>query len=144
MDQSYKVMRALSADPSSGVELFDGYEYFEAPPEAYAKLQGGYSNIEGFRVLDKHELPQGIKFGTKYRTWCVNPPVYLAYLLRKLVLGGARQIRHDLVSADEAFHLTDSVDTVVNCSGFGFYSDPAVFPIRGAFAARFLCKFMFP
>jgi D-amino-acid oxidase len=134
MDRSYGAMRALSSDPSSGVQLYDGYEYFEKPTEAYTQLKGGYSEIEGFRVLEKDELPPGMTFGTKYRTWCVNPPVYLAYLLRKLVLAGAKQVRYELANADEAFHLAGpgvEVDTVINCSGFGFYSDPAMFPIRG-------------
>ncbi|KIW15518.1 hypothetical protein PV08_05564 [Exophiala spinifera] len=121
-----------TSEPACGVVFMDGYDYLSCPSEAYTHLRGGYGDAEGLQVLPKQELPKGtnITFGTRYRTWSLNPPVYCAYLLRKFQLRGGKTLRRSLTCAEEAFSLASNVDTVVNCSGFGF-GDPAFFPIRG-------------
>lgn len=69
------------SEPESSVRFVEGIEYFELPDEPYLKLNGGYSEgIEGFQKLHKDQLPVGVKFGTKYRTWVLNAPYYLKYL----------------------------------------------------------------
>jgi D-amino-acid oxidase len=110
----------------------DGFDFLEEPSEAYKELQGGYGKAEGLRVLEKHELPVGVgvTFGTKYRTWSLNSPVYLAFLLRKFRLKGGKTMKRELHRAEEAFETADGVGVVVNCSGFGF-GDDNVYPIRG-------------
>jgi D-amino-acid oxidase len=128
---SYSAFKDLAvADPSSGVQMIDGYEYIEKPDEAYSQLQGGYSNVEGFRILRADELPAHVKFGVTYRTWSVDPSVYLPWLKQRLILGGAKFLHYNLVNILEAYTLFDRIDILVNCSGMGF-SDPDVFPIRG-------------
>jgi hypothetical protein len=130
--ETYKVFKKISEDRSSGVGFIDGIEYFENPSEAHTTLGGRYSDVDGFRVLNKHELPTGVKFGTAYKTWCVNPPVYLEWLERQLTLGGVQFVQGSLSNILEVFpllHLPKST-IVINCSGVGF-SDPNVFPTRG-------------
>lgn len=127
-----------SADQSSGVKLIDGFEYLEYPSEAYVKLQGRYSDIDCFRVLEDSELPADVKFGTMYRTWSLNTPVYLAWLERQLLLGGVRFIRHNLVSIVEGFYFSNIESRIlINCSGTGF-SDPKVYPTRGITFSTFI------
>ena len=58
--------------------MMDGFEYVDIPSEAYLELQGRYSEVDGLRVLEEHELPRGVKFGVMYKTWSLNSPVYLA------------------------------------------------------------------
>jgi hypothetical protein len=41
-------------------------------------LKGCYSQIDEFRGL-KNELPTGVKFGTRYNTWCLNPYIWLGW-----------------------------------------------------------------
>jgi D-amino-acid oxidase len=130
---TYKVLREIaSTHPESGVTMVRGFEYFENPSEAYAKLQGRYSDICGFRVLDKSELPPNVKFGTTYETWCLNPPLYLKWLEDQLVSMDVQFIQSNLVSALEAFSILNEKDinTVINCSGAGI-ADTKSFPIRG-------------
>lgn len=126
-------MKALAQEePACGVEFMNGYDFIAAPSDHYVNLTGGYGEAEGLVVLARHEFPKdmGINFGSKYRTWSLNSPVYCAYLLRKFRLRGGKTLKTTLMCAEEAFSLADNVDTVVNCSGFGF-GDPDVFPIRG-------------
>jgi len=129
---SYAAFKEIALDSSSGVRFVDGFDYFENPSEPYKTLAGGYSDIDDFTVLDESLLPPGVSFGTKYKTWCLNPPVYLQWLERNLVLKGVRFVRRRLNSAVEVFPLFNLEPTaiIVNCSGMGF-CDPAVFPTRG-------------
>lgn len=130
---TYETFKQISTeDPSGGVKLIEGYDYFRHPSKAYTSLEGRYSQIDGFRVLENSELPDGIKFGTTYRTWCLNPPVYLNWLKRQLIFGGVQFVQYNLANILEVFPVVKEPETtiVINCSGFGF-SDPAMFPIRG-------------
>ena len=130
---THEVFKKIACtDESSGVKLMDGFEYFEDPSDAYLELKGRYSQIEGFRVLANSELPLGVKFGTTYKTLTLNPPVYVAWLERQLVLGGVEILKRDLVNVLEAFAVLKDVNAglIINCSGIGF-SDPDVFPTRG-------------
>ncbi|ETN38616.1 uncharacterized protein HMPREF1541_06653 [Cyphellophora europaea CBS 101466] len=127
------ILRVQSVEePACGVVFMDGYDFLANPSEAYLNLRGGYGETEGFKLLAKDELPQGmgITFGAKYRTWSLNSPVYCAFLLRKFILRGGHTLKQTLTHAQEAFSLRPNVGTVVNCSGFGF-GDPDMFPLRG-------------
>ncbi|KAL6401510.1 D-amino-acid oxidase [Ilyonectria robusta] len=128
---TWDVFRAESKTyPEAGIEFMDAFDYLEDPPEEYVKLQGGYSEAEGFQLLEQDELQPNIKFGSKYRAWCLNPVVYCAFLLRRFVVRGGKVMRLRLASLDEAASLAPDVQVVVNCSGIGF-GDPEVFPIKG-------------
>ncbi|KAH7014559.1 uncharacterized protein B0I36DRAFT_378217 [Microdochium trichocladiopsis] len=136
-----------------GVTRCTGREFLEAPSEAYRAQTKtsfeaetgltGYRRLSGSRRCghDTFELPLGVGFGFEYQTYCINPPVYCASLLRKFLSeGGVALERRQLQSVDEAFDLfpgsssslssQDTVDLVVNASGTGF-GDPECFPTRG-------------
>lgn len=69
--------------------------------------------------------------GFTYSTFCVNPPVYCASLLRTFLLRGGSILRQSLASEWEGFTITGcNVRVVVNASGIGF-DDPECFPTRG-------------
>lgn len=120
------------SDPAAGIQFLDGYEYLQSPGKEYTELQGGYANIDGFRLLQKHELPPQCSWGSAYRTWCLHSPIYCAHLLRKFILRGGKQLRYQFSAAEEAFSLAPNVKTVINCSGRGF-GDPASFITRGMY-----------
>lgn len=96
-----------------------------------------YGHLDGFRVLDASQLPDGVKWGVKYRTFVVNSPLYCAYLLRRTLLNGGRMRECTLSSLDEAFSLEENVKAVVNCSGTGF-GDEKSFIIRGIYLPIYL------
>lgn len=136
-NMTHTAMKAIAQEePASGVEFMDGYDFISSPSDLYVNLAGGYGEAEGLIKLTEKDFPKGmgITFGSKYRTWSLNSPVYCAYLLRKFQLRGGKTLKTTLMTAEEAFFLADKVDTVVNCSGFGF-GDRDAFPIRGKFEA---------
>ena len=119
-----------------------GVEYLEAPVGAYLDREGvedayGGGYLEGFEELSSSEdsgdggLPDGVKWGVRYKSFVINSPVYCAYLLRRFVLRGGRTREYTLADLREAFYLAENVKTVINCSGMGF-GDPKSFIIRGA------------
>lgn len=133
--RTYEVMKQLAAEePAAGIKFMEGIEHLEAPPREYLECFDGennvYAHLDGFRQLSKDELPPGVKWGVRYWTWCLNSPVYLAFLLRKFILKGGETKEYTLSSPMEAFELAKNVKTVVNCSGMGF-ADPKSFIIRG-------------
>lgn len=139
--RTYDVFQHIAAEEpaASGVQFLPGEEYLQKPPpeyldavadvskSAYGHLQGGFERIS----LDEIQN-SAVRLGIRYWTYCVNSPVYAAYLLRKFVLKGGRTRGYTLAALDEAFLLEPNVTTVVNCSGMGF-GDPKSFIIRGLF-----------
>lgn len=134
---TYARMLALAATaPHAGITPLPGVEYLE--PQA--ALRGGYLDltparaaelgIPGFELLPAGELPSGVAWGCKYPTYCVNPMVYCAYLLRRCVLLGARLSHTAVRGWEEVLHRTGAT-VVVNASGDGFGADDKVGVTRG-------------
>lgn len=124
---TYKRFNEITLNEDScGVKLIEIVEYFESPPEQH---RGCHSDIESFRVLKHSELPSGVEFGISYRTWSINPPVYLAWLESQLLDRGVQFVRCNLKSPLDACSRIEA-DVLINCSGTGF-SDPKAYFVRG-------------
>lgn len=121
-------------EPGVGIRRLPGIEYLEDPPDDYRKQDAltftTETGLPGYRKFDAHELPQGVKLGFEYETYCINAPLYSANLLRKFIVQGGKTVQRDLKSEWEAFILAPNVKLVVNASGMGF-GDAKCFPIRG-------------
>jgi len=119
----------------AGLTFMKGIEYLENPPQQYLNLNREKAEELGYRdfgLLPDDKLPDGVKWGCEYLTWCVNPMMYCCFLLRQFVrLGGSvvnGVIHHPTKLFDQDQFSSASV--VINCSGFGF-NDQAVVPTRG-------------
>lgn len=130
---------ARDEDVASGIKFVAGEEFFEKSPPEYVDAAADVSKsvyahlAEKFEVLRASEVADAdVTLGFRYWTYCVNSPVYIAYLMRKFVLNGGRTMERSLVALEEAFSLGNNVCAVVNCSGMGF-GDPKSFIIRGTF-----------
>ncbi|KFZ12736.1 hypothetical protein V502_06948 [Pseudogymnoascus sp. VKM F-4520 (FW-2644)] len=137
--RTYEVFQRIAAEEpaASGVQFVPGEEYLQKPPQEYLDAvadvsKSAYEHLsKGFEQLSPEEIGNSaVRLGIRYWTYCVNSPVYAAYLLRKFVLKGGRTRGYTLAALDEAFSLEPNVTTVVNCSGMGF-GDPKSFIIRG-------------
>ncbi|OIW22281.1 FAD dependent oxidoreductase-like protein [Coniochaeta ligniaria NRRL 30616] len=135
--KTYSRMVALSkTNPEAGITFMKGIEYIEAPGPEYAELteqRAKELKMPGFRLLRADEFPdENVKWGCEYYTWCVNPMVYCAFLLRRLVHRGGKIIKRELREPTEVYAMRElgSVRTVVNASGIGF-GDRDVYPTRG-------------
>ncbi len=139
--QTAKVMKRIAREtPEAGVGLIKGAEYLESPPPENLKLRTGdvYAGPDdSFRVLPQNELPEGVKWGCEYESYCINVLVYCCWLLRRFQEGGGRTLQQRLERVEEAFELAERlvgvgrVDTVVNCSGRNFDMDAEMRIIRG-------------
>ncbi|KAI1455730.1 FAD dependent oxidoreductase [Annulohypoxylon moriforme] len=136
--RTFEHMRAVQARyPEAGITFMKGIEYLEAPNDAYLALSEERAKTElgmrGFRLLGKGELPEGVKWGCEYDTWCVNPMVYCAFLLRRIAILGGKVLRREVRDPREIFAWSfeaGPVDVLVNASGIGF-GDENVFITRG-------------
>lgn len=118
--------------PEFGVTMLEGVDYVsgDAAP-TYQALLPEYKALEGFRVLGKDEMPEGVEFGARYDSYTVDTETYTYHLLRRIRLLGGKLLRLRLNNPNEAFYLEGhDVKLVVNCSGLGF-GDPKSFIIRG-------------
>lgn len=123
-------------EPHCSIEFMPGIEYFSEPSEKVLNLDKGYTEeTSKFEVLKQDQLPPGIKFGTRYETWCVNPVLYLDFLVRKLTLLGVVLHRKKLDSLKQVYDIIPNVKKIVNCTGKGLqYNggyDKKSFGIRG-------------
>jgi D-amino-acid oxidase len=135
--KTYSYMEGLSiTNPEAGITFMKGIEYIEAPGPEYDELtedRAGELEMEDFRLLRPEEFPdEKVKWGCEYRTWCVNPMVYCAFLLRRFVHRGGKVVKRELRDPKEVFAMQElgSVYLVVNASGMGF-GDKDVYPTRG-------------
>jgi D-amino-acid oxidase len=120
------VLGDLAGEPAAGVRQVSGREVAEepaSPPEWLDLLPGGA------RMCAASELPDGFASGWRYTAPVVTMPVYLDYLLARLLAAGGT------VSVAEVPSLSSlSAPVVVNCSGIGarhLVPDPEVVPVRG-------------
>ncbi|KAH8899396.1 FAD dependent oxidoreductase-like protein [Thozetella sp. PMI_491] len=140
--ETYRRMADLAAaHPEAGITWMKGIEYLEAPEATYLGLTEAKAQelgMEGFRFLRRDELPDDkVQWGCEYRTWCVNPMVYLMFLLRRFAFRGGKVVKRELRDPAEVFELGEDVlgaghrvQLVVNASGNGF-GDRNVFVTRG-------------
>ncbi|OCT53976.1 hypothetical protein CLCR_10450 [Cladophialophora carrionii] len=135
-----EIMRRIAREnPEAGVAEMPALEYFEKPPPELLRLKTGDVYAwprDGFRVLERQELPQNAEWGCEYQSYCINVPVYCRWLMDRFVARGGRVIQRRLSSAGAAFDFAreDGVGAnslVVNCSGRNFDADPKVKIIRG-------------
>ena len=138
--RTFEVMKRIASEkPKAGVKLMQGVEYLDRPGEGELEMKDGdvYAGAEdGFRVLQKSELMEGVKWGCEYGTYCINVPVYCGYLLKEFQAKGGRIVSRRIGNVKQAFVLNEDeiggeVSTVVNCSGTNFGKDPKVQLIRG-------------
>lgn len=94
--------------------------------------------VPGFRILSPFELPPSIDSGTAFRSVCINPAIYLPYLVSQGLARGVTVKRAVLTHIAEAsaLHASGRADVVVNCTGLlacqlGGVMDPDVIPVRG-------------
>lgn len=127
-----------AAHPEAGITFTDGIELFEDPPAKVQRLtpeRAQTLGYEGFRLIPRQELPEHVKLGYTYRTWCVNPMVYCSFLLRKFSFHGGKIVKAEVRNPAEVFAMEgyEHVAFVVNASGSGF-GDDNVYITRGQYS----------
>ncbi|MBX6355182.1 MAG: FAD-dependent oxidoreductase [Micromonosporaceae bacterium] len=126
-NQSLEVFRGLTGHVEAGVRMLDGLEVARTPMPA----PGWMAMLDHFRVCPPAELPEGFATGWRYTAPVIDMPVYLGYLLQRLVDAGGKLESGVITSLDE---LRTQAAIAVNCTGVGarqLVPDPEVTPTRG-------------
>lgn len=109
-DRTLGELRKLATDPDTGVDLVSGTEASRTavdPPDWSGRM-------DGFRICEVGELPEGFVTGWRYTVPAVDMPIYLSYLERRLMAaGGSIEIRR----FDSLAEAASVARLVVNCAG---------------------------
>ncbi|KAF7715988.1 Uncharacterized protein PECH_004587 [Penicillium ucsense] len=95
--------------------------------------------MPNFRNLPADQLPPGIDNAQTFTSVCINPAIYLPWLVTQCMKGGCvlkRAVLSHIADAADAHHSGVKADVVVNCTGLGSrklggVTDGQVHPIRG-------------
>jgi D-amino-acid oxidase len=126
-DRTLEVLRKLATDPETGVHLVSGIEASRTPVEP----PDWGNRLDGFRMCDAGELPEGFFAGWRFTAPMVDMPVYLAYLERRLATADCAVELRQITTLNEAATVAP---VVVNCTGMGardLVPDLDLAPIRG-------------
>ncbi|GAV56371.1 hypothetical protein ZYGR_0BB01480 [Zygosaccharomyces rouxii] len=133
--------RFAALNPDSTIRFSKGTDWLEEPSKEYSELGAGYNadSLKDFKLLEK--LPDGVKFGAEYSTFCLDAPEYLKFLqnaieqLCKLQNIQLHFVRLTLPSLKYIRELYPDVSLVFNATAYGLqYNggyDPACYKIRG-------------
>jgi D-amino-acid oxidase len=146
MRETYQKLEKIAKEnPEAGVDFVPAVEYFDvADATSFLAEENGYTEWPGFRVLQSAEYTskhESIQFGVTYRSWVLNPPVYLKWLQQRAEKQGAQFIKAELTDLQHAVALyrgiqrhdnMNDITAVVDASGRGF-NDQDSFPSRGQF-----------
>lgn len=131
--RSWPRFSAVAQDPASGVALHTHWEAGSSP----LPTPGYLDVMQDVREFAFPDVPGGYAHGLSYRTFLIDMPVYLRWLLERFRAEGGRLflLAGPLRNLHEVAALPHSA--VVNCSGFGardLCHDPAVYAMRGQVA----------
>jgi hypothetical protein len=140
---------------TAGITFLKGIEYLERPGPEYLALSTPSNpnalNLPGFRLLPPSSFPADgkVTWACEYDTWCVNPMVYCAFLLRRFAHHGGKLLERELRCPEEVFSLDLSSPSpspssptpkdgskiapkiIINATGTGLTPDPHMTLTRG-------------
>jgi D-amino-acid oxidase len=125
--ESLEVFHDLAGQRDAGVRMLGGLEVARqrvAAPDWMTLL-------DGFSECQPGDLPGGFVTGWRYVAPVMDMPVYLGYLVNRLVDAGGKLEAGTVTSLDE---VRTQAPIAVNCTGYGarhLVPDRAVTPVRG-------------
>lgn len=120
--------------PACGLDRYISTEYWDKQPSV-AKILSLESYLESYVVIPSSDLPDGVGFGIKFKSWNFNCPFFLLNFKIYLENRGVVFVRRKLSHIAQAY-LSSSTKIVFNCSGIGAHklggvNDLKVYPTRG-------------
>lgn len=117
-----------------GLDRYESTEYWDTTPSK-EKRESLKSYLEEYGQVSSDDLPSGVAFGIKFKSWNFNCPLFLqnfqAFLENK---HNIKFTRKKLSHVSEAY--SSDTEVVFNCSGIGSHKlggvlDSQVYPTRG-------------
>ncbi|KAK2796748.1 hypothetical protein FQN50_009429 [Emmonsiellopsis sp. PD_5] len=109
-----ELWRIAERHPESGARHIEMTEIMDHGSKEAVWYQ---NKVPGFRFLPDEELPKGAKFGMKYQTVVINPPIFLVWFRGYLEERGVRFQRTFVKSLRDLKGMGH--DVLVNATGFG-------------------------
>ncbi|CAG8450629.1 11707_t:CDS:2 [Acaulospora morrowiae] len=101
--QNLKTLDNKSSE--TGIMIVEGFDYWD---EILHQIGRNHGSRIYYRHLSKEELSNGVEFGTTYKTFPINSPKYLSYLLKSFnSLGGSTKCISLSHIKDAKFENTD-------------------------------------
>jgi glycine/D-amino acid oxidase-like deaminating enzyme len=131
MEHSYRYFQDMVGD-RYGIRWISNYMLADRPFAADDLFVRHSDMYPEFRTLSERDHPFPAPHARHFDTMFIEPPVYLAALMRDYYAGGGRIVvrsfgdRADLVSLDEP--------VIINCSGLGsreLFGDDDLIPVKG-------------
>lgn len=129
----HKVQAKLGGS-KCGLDRYISTEYWDLMPSP-AKKDSLKEYLEEYEDIPANDLPKGVAYGIKFRSWNFNCPLFLlnfqAFLENE---NGVKFTRKRISHVSDAY--SSNTETVFNCTGIGAHklggvSDSNVYPTRG-------------
>ncbi len=123
----------VQADAAAGVRKHIHWEASSVPRPRADYL----SVMQQVRILERPEVPGGYAFGWHYRTFFIDMPLYLPWLMAQFEKNNGRVVVVERQFTDLEQLACLPADIVFNCSGLGsrqLCHDPRLIPVKGQVA----------
>jgi D-amino-acid oxidase len=120
----------LACDPATGVTVCSGLMAVRMPQDAPSDV----TDSGEFAVCDVGELPAGYAAGWRVAEPLTSMPVYLGYLLDRLLAARGRLLEPRSFATLAQVAQASTAPVIVSCPGVGAHGlvpDPSVSPVRG-------------
>jgi len=115
-----------------GIRWLENYVLSDEPLEEWWE-QGLVRDLyPEVRELRPREHPFRARYARRFTTMLIEPPVYLAAMLREVRLAGGRIVVRELAGREQIAELPEPV--VINCTGLGakaLFGDEEMEPVKG-------------
>jgi len=111
-----------------GIRWIDNYSVGDTPAEGPLDSPFYVNGVD----LGPREHPFPARYVRRFTTMLIEPPVYMAAMLRDFLLAGGRLVVRELASRDEISALDEPI--VFNCTGLGartLVGDAELTPVKG-------------
>ena len=124
--RTYDILKLLTGDKNTGIEMTQTYEYFRTPQPDPTWM----STVDNFERITQG-LPSDYVECFSFTTQIIEMPIYLKWLMDRFQkLGGLIE----KIEVDDFSKLPSEFNIIVNCTGLNsgkLFSDPNVYPVRG-------------
>ena len=124
--RTYDIMKLLSADGETGIEMVQTFEYFRSSQPDPVWM----STVDNFKRITA-DLPSDYVECFSFMTHVIEMPIYLNWLMNRYKLLGGKLERQTI---DDFSKLPDRFPIIVNCTGLNsgeLCDDSEVYPVRG-------------
>jgi D-amino-acid oxidase len=115
-----------------GIRWIENYVLSNAPLDEWWEQELARDLYPDWHELRPQDHPFPARYARRFTTLLVEPPIYLAAMLRDVRLAGGRVVVRELAGREQLADLQEPV--IVNCTGLGakaLFGDEELEPVRG-------------